>query len=156
MAAGTLIYYRGYAVNAIGTGYSSDGSFWTVPDAPAVGAATAVGSASFDANWSAATGATNYLLDAATDAGFTAFVAGYQDRLVGTVTSYGGDRAFPVCDLLLSPARPERRRDQHEFGHLCDEYVGGGGVGHHGRRNRHQRDDGHGGRKCHCGRRRVP
>ncbi|HMP72172.1 MAG TPA: fibronectin type III domain-containing protein [Kiritimatiellia bacterium] len=44
MGVNTLIYYRGYAVNGIGTGYSSDGTFWTlanVPSAPTVSSPTA-------------------------------------------------------------------------------------------------------------------
>ncbi|OFY92969.1 MAG: hypothetical protein A2491_04670 [Bacteroidetes bacterium RIFOXYC12_FULL_35_7] len=43
MSANTLYYYRGYAINANGTGYSSDGTFWTlanVPLAPTVNGAT--------------------------------------------------------------------------------------------------------------------
>ncbi|HZX00890.1 MAG TPA: hypothetical protein VFE87_00625 [Candidatus Paceibacterota bacterium] len=32
MSSGTLIYYRGYATNSIGTGYSADGSFTTLTD----------------------------------------------------------------------------------------------------------------------------
>jgi len=35
LAAGTKIYYRGYATNSVGTGYSSDGSFYTEPSTPA-------------------------------------------------------------------------------------------------------------------------
>lgn len=89
MSAGTLIYYRGYAVNGVGTGYSSDGTFWTVSDAPAVSAASSITSSGFNANWSAATGATNYLLDVATDSGFTAIVSGYNGKAVGAVTTYG-------------------------------------------------------------------
>lgn len=42
---GTLYYYRGYAVNAAGTGYSPDGSFWTEP-----GPATGLGFSSVTAN----------------------------------------------------------------------------------------------------------
>ncbi len=30
MPSGTLIYYRGYAINSVGTGYSSDGNFLTI------------------------------------------------------------------------------------------------------------------------------
>ncbi|MHC4912786.1 MAG: hypothetical protein ACYTE5_07260, partial [Planctomycetota bacterium] len=32
MSAGTLVYYRGYATNSAGTGYSSDDSFYTEPN----------------------------------------------------------------------------------------------------------------------------
>lgn len=89
LPSGTLLYYRAFATNSAGFGMSSESSFTTVPAAPAISAATALTYTSFAANWSAATGATNYLLDAATDAGFTAYVAGYQDRSVGNVTSFG-------------------------------------------------------------------
>lgn len=87
LPAGTLIYFRGYAVNGIGTGYSADGSFWTVPAAPTVGAASGIGGSSFTANWSASTGATGYRLDVATDSGFSSLVSGQNNRNVGNVTS---------------------------------------------------------------------
>jgi hypothetical protein len=41
----------------------------------------------FTANWNAVTGATNYFLDVATDAGFTAMVTGYNNKSVSNVTS---------------------------------------------------------------------
>ncbi|MEO7976143.1 LamG-like jellyroll fold domain-containing protein [Flavobacterium sp.] len=41
----------------------------------------------FTANWNAVAGATNYFLDVATDAAFTSFVTGYNDKSVGNVTS---------------------------------------------------------------------
>ena len=37
LPAGTLIYFRGYAINSIGTGYSPDGSFYTEPATQATG-----------------------------------------------------------------------------------------------------------------------
>ena len=87
LPAGTLIYFRGYAVNSIGTGYSPDGSFWTAPPAPNASAASSVGGTTFVANWSAAQGATGYRLDVATDSGFTSMVSGQNNRNVGDVTS---------------------------------------------------------------------
>ena len=47
--------------------------------------ATNITASGFCANWLTAEGATNYLLDVATDAEFTDFVTGYQDRSVGNV-----------------------------------------------------------------------
>ncbi len=87
LPAGTLIYYRGYAVNSVGTGYSPDGSFWTIPPAPTAQAATGIAATGFTANWMAATGATNYLLDVATDSAFANCVPGYQNLSVGSVTT---------------------------------------------------------------------
>ena len=51
-------------------------------------AATAIASASFQANWQAATGATSYRLDVSTSNTFGAYVAGYQDLNVNNVTTY--------------------------------------------------------------------
>ncbi|HMP72175.1 MAG TPA: fibronectin type III domain-containing protein [Kiritimatiellia bacterium] len=34
MSVNTFYYYRGYAVNSAGTGYSPDGTFWTLANAP--------------------------------------------------------------------------------------------------------------------------
>ncbi|MDD2236072.1 MAG: choice-of-anchor J domain-containing protein, partial [Kiritimatiellae bacterium] len=55
------------------------------PNAPAPLAATNVTAHSFHANWSAISTATNYYLDVAGDGGFTAWVAGYNNRLIGDV-----------------------------------------------------------------------
>ena len=88
MPEGTLIYFRGYAVNSEGTGYSPSTNFWTTPKAPALSAANAITNVSFSANWSAATGATNYLLDASTSATFASFVDGYSSRVAGNATTF--------------------------------------------------------------------
>ncbi|PJJ09952.1 concanavalin A-like lectin/glucanase superfamily protein [Flavobacterium sp. 1] len=45
-------------------------------------------SSNFTANWVASAGAVSYLLDAATDSGFTNFVSGFNNLNVGNVTSY--------------------------------------------------------------------
>lgn len=50
--------------------------------------ATGVGDTMFTANWGAVSGVTGYQLDVATDAAFTSFVAGYNNKDVGNVTSY--------------------------------------------------------------------
>ena len=60
----------------------------TPPDPPVATAATTDFTLTFFANWDASTGATGYYLDVATDAGFTAFVPGYEDLDVLNVTTY--------------------------------------------------------------------
>src|SRR5207249_1978837 len=69
-------------------------------------AATSVTDHGFTANWDAATGATSYRLDVATDIDFTSFVAGYNDLNVGNVTSEavtgltpGETYYYPVRDV---------------------------------------------------------
>lgn len=48
----TTYTYRGYAINSVGTSYSADGTFTTLPAAPTVGSGTSVAANSFTANWS--------------------------------------------------------------------------------------------------------
>ena len=60
----------------------------SAPVAPTASAGTSVTTSGFTANWGAATGATGYDLDVATDNGFTSFVTGYNNLDVGNVTSY--------------------------------------------------------------------
>jgi uncharacterized repeat protein (TIGR02543 family) len=55
-AANTLYYYRGYAINAIGTGYSADGIFTTLHNAPTIGSGSNATSSTTDANWTAPSG----------------------------------------------------------------------------------------------------
>lgn len=86
LPAGSTIYFKAYATNSAGAGYSAESSFITVPHAPAVSAASAITPYSFQANWSAATGATNYVLTVATDSGFTSPVAGFSGLVLGNVT----------------------------------------------------------------------
>jgi len=50
---------------------------------PVANPATNITTTSFIAQWTKETGITDYKLDVATDAGFTAFVTGYQDKSVG-------------------------------------------------------------------------
>ena len=57
LTAGTKIYYRGYATNSAGTGYSPDGSFYTEPSTQASGVTfTAVGSTGMTVNWTRGSG----------------------------------------------------------------------------------------------------
>ncbi|MBA4311907.1 MAG: hypothetical protein C0417_04680 [Chlorobiaceae bacterium] len=66
LPAGTLIHYRGYAINGIGTGYTSDGTFYTLSTEPATHAsaftATTVSASAIDLSWTAGTGATGYII----------------------------------------------------------------------------------------------
>ncbi|HMP76150.1 MAG TPA: choice-of-anchor D domain-containing protein [Kiritimatiellia bacterium] len=88
MPAGTLIYFRGWASNSVGIGYSGDGSFWTAPPRPMGLSFTNQTTNSFLAQWSAATGATNYLLDVSTSSLFSVHVSGYSNRELGSVVSH--------------------------------------------------------------------
>ncbi len=60
-----------------------------VPSAPTATAASSPTYSGFTANCNAVSGATGYILDVATDAGFTSFVSGYNGLDIGNVTSYG-------------------------------------------------------------------
>ena len=84
---GTIHYFRAYAANITGTNYTEQAWFLTRPDAPAVDAAANIGTHGFDANWSASTSATNYLLDVSVTNNFTNYVAGYEQRVVGNLTN---------------------------------------------------------------------
>ncbi len=55
---------------------------------PVSSAATYVTDTSFSANWAALTGASSYVLDVATDSGFTSMVSGYNGLNVGNVLTY--------------------------------------------------------------------
>jgi photosystem II stability/assembly factor-like uncharacterized protein/phosphodiesterase/alkaline phosphatase D-like protein len=81
---GTTYYYRVRAVSGGGTsGNSNVITVSTVPNAPPATSATSVTTSGFTANWSAATGATGYRLDVATDVAFSSIVAGYNNLDVG-------------------------------------------------------------------------
>lgn len=88
LQAGYTYYYR---VRATGNGATSTNSgtmeVTTHPNPPTALAATSVSDSGFIANWVGQGIATNYLLDVATDSGFTSYVAGYQNLTVGTAAS---------------------------------------------------------------------
>ena len=90
LTGGTVYYYRARAYNGGGSTIGNSGtvSLQTIPPAPVAIAATSVGEASFTANWNTSTGATGYYLDVATDAGFSSFVTGFNDKYVNSVTTY--------------------------------------------------------------------
>ena len=82
----------------------------STPAAPVATAASSLAATSFNANWNSSAGATNYLLDVATDNGFGAFVGGYSNRSVGLVTSHS------VTGLSASAAYHYRVRAQNAAG----------------------------------------
>jgi parallel beta-helix repeat protein len=58
------------------------------PDAPVATNGTSITQSGFQANWDITAGATGYYLDVATDAGFTVFFSGFNNRNVQNVTTY--------------------------------------------------------------------
>lgn len=79
----------------VGTGYTfgsgnnaNNTNFINFLRGPVSSAATIITDVSFNANWAALTGAVSYVLDVATDSGFTSFVSGYNALNVGNVTTY--------------------------------------------------------------------
>jgi phosphodiesterase/alkaline phosphatase D-like protein len=88
----TTYYYRLRAYNECATSRNSNvknvKTKPCTPRAPSAQNATSVTSSSFIAHWSSVSGATNYLLDVATDSSFITYVSGYQDLSVGITTSY--------------------------------------------------------------------
>jgi len=85
LSSGTNYYFKAFATNPSGTGYGTEQSFLTVPSAPATPTASAIESTGFIANWGSVTGAADYRLDVATDAGFTSLVSGFNNlTVVGT------------------------------------------------------------------------
>ena len=94
LTQGTQYYYRVRAVNASGTSNNSNTQPVTTtepPQPPVATAATNITQTSFQANWNASTGATNYKLDVSTNSGFSSFVTGYNNLTVnGTNQSVTG------------------------------------------------------------------
>ena len=84
-------YYRAAVTDGDCLPFYSDTTLVTVvnaaPAAPTANAASNIAQASFSANWTSSD-ATVYYLDVATDAGFTSFVAGYNDLNMGNVSTY--------------------------------------------------------------------
>ena len=96
MTAGTLIYYRGYATNAIGHAYSSDGSFYTEPATQASNVTfTPVSQNSMTVNWTRCSGdgvivlmrAANSTITDPTDGTYTGYTA---NAAYGSGTQIGG------------------------------------------------------------------
>ncbi len=73
----TPYYYRGYVTNGLGTFYSEDSTFLTMPATPTIAAATNIATNGFTANWTAPTGGNasfSYSLQYSTTADFSASV----------------------------------------------------------------------------------
>jgi hypothetical protein len=66
LPVGTLIHFRGYAINSVGTGYSSDAAFYTLSIEPSANAdslkANAVSAYQINLSWKVAAGATGYII----------------------------------------------------------------------------------------------
>ena len=77
---------------------------------PTAAAATSIGTAVFTAGWSSSTGDLGYRLDVATDAAFTALVAGYNNKDIGNVTS------FEVTGLVSNTTYYYRMRAYNAYG----------------------------------------
>lgn len=89
LAAGTSYFFKAYAFNgtASTTNYRQttplQNNFITLPAAPTASPPSSITQTSFTANWSAVTGATNYLLDVSVD-NFTTMLAGFNGLLLTT------------------------------------------------------------------------
>ncbi len=90
LVANTTYYYRVRAFNGCSISSNSNTiSFGTTaPVSPAATPADNFTCTSMNANWGAVPGATQYFLDVSTNIGFTTFVSGFNDSLVGNVTTY--------------------------------------------------------------------
>ena len=88
LTAGTLMYYRGYATNSAGTGYSSDGSFYAEPTTQASSVSfPSVTTTSMTVNWLRGSGNGVIVL-------MRAGAAVATDPTDGTYTSYTANAAF--------------------------------------------------------------
>lgn len=112
VATNTTYYYRVRATDGYGTSlYSNTITVaFAPPVAPTALSATNSICTSFNANWSAVTGATQYSLDVSTDANFNSFLMGYNDLsvvntsytvtgLTSNTTYYYRVRASDSCSL---------------------------------------------------------
>lgn len=95
LSPSTLYYYRiqayrGSDISPFATANATTpASGGNPPAAPTTTDASNVTSSSFTAQWTLVTDATNYLLDVATDAGFTALIMQNQNTTQNTYTVYG-------------------------------------------------------------------
>ncbi|MEZ4971881.1 MAG: fibronectin type III domain-containing protein [Cyclobacteriaceae bacterium] len=83
LSPGNSYQYRVRSANTSGSSANSDVIETLLkPADPILNDATAVGQNSFEISWSPVTGATSYQLDVATNASFTNFILGYQNKTV--------------------------------------------------------------------------
>ena len=117
LSAGVEYYYRVRAQNSSGQSDSSaTQSVWTLPAAPEVLAATNNAVESFDANWNAVLGATNYLLDVSLTNDFSSYVAGYSNQTVGTLVSRPVSGLSIGTEYYYRLQSTEQQRDECGFG----------------------------------------
>ena len=85
----SIYYYRGFATNSAGTGYSEDSTLVTLPEAPLAAIPTIISPNAFVATWSNVDGsaAETYALDVSTDNSFNNFTV-LQNQSSGTATSF--------------------------------------------------------------------
>ncbi len=93
LSCNTTYYYRVRAVGACsGTSANSNVRMVTTSlttiQTPTANAATGIQLTQFTANWTAVAGASGYYLDVATNSSFTSYVTGFNNKAVGTATSY--------------------------------------------------------------------
>ena len=108
LPAGTLIHFRGYAINAIGTGYSSDATFYTLSLEPSTSTdmliAAPVSSGQIHLSWSAASGATGYIILQRTGSDPTGLPMDATSYAVGDTIGDGIVAAFITSGATTSAA----------------------------------------------------
>ena len=115
LPAGTLIHFRGYAINSAGTGYSTDAAFYTLSAEPSAQAdslkAAAISSGSIRLSWSAAAGSTGYIVLQRTGVdptGLPADGTGYAvgdtigDGIVAALIPSGGATSITIAGLTAA------------------------------------------------------
>jgi hypothetical protein len=89
LVAGTNYYYRVRVVNESGVSQNSGiTNLITVPSKPVVAAPTLMTINSFQANWTATTGAASFRLDVSANSNFSSFVPGYNDLIINSPTLF--------------------------------------------------------------------
>ncbi len=88
LSSGTTYYFRVRGSSASGiSGNSNTISITTIPPDPVTATSTGLSETAFTANWNPSSSATGYFLDVSTSNTFASFVAGYNNKSVGNVTS---------------------------------------------------------------------